>query len=149
MEDIFLYIPHPHADKRKAAGPPKVADARAQVHGQSRAGKINAAIGLRITLVVGTMWCAYVFTCIAFVSLPENIHSTQLFILWLSSSFLQLALLPIIIVGQNIQAAAADNRAQATYDDASAVLAEAKQIQEHLKAQDLALQQIIASLPAH
>jgi uncharacterized membrane protein len=37
--------------------------------------------------------------------------------LWLSSSFLQLVLLPIIIVGQNIQARAADARAAKTFED--------------------------------
>ena len=66
--------------------------------------RFNAAVGLRITVLVGTMWAAYVFAAVALISLPDNIHSTQLLILWISSSFLQLVLLPIIIVGQNIQA---------------------------------------------
>jgi hypothetical protein len=63
------------------------------------------------------MWCAYLFACVALISLPDNIHSKQLFILWLSSSFLQLVLLPIIIVGQNIQARAADSRSAKTFED--------------------------------
>jgi hypothetical protein len=79
--------------------------------------RVNAAIGLRITVLVGTMWCAYVFAAIALISLPDNIHSTQLLILWISSSFLQLVLLPIIIVGQNIQSRAADARATKTFED--------------------------------
>jgi hypothetical protein len=79
--------------------------------------RVNAAVGLRITLLVGTMWAAYVFACIALISLPDNIHSTQLLILWISSSFLQLVLLPIIIVGQNIQARASDARAAKTFED--------------------------------
>jgi hypothetical protein len=79
--------------------------------------RLNAAIGLKITVLVGTMWCAYVFAAIALVSLPDNIHSTSLLILWISSSFLQLVLLPIIIVGQNIQARAADARAAKTFED--------------------------------
>ncbi len=57
-------------------------------------------------------------------------------------------LLPIIIVGQNVQAAAADSRSQATYDDASAVLAEAKQIQAHLQVQDDAIREILAEVKA-
>ncbi len=79
--------------------------------------RINAAVGLRITVLVGTMWCAYLFACIALISLPDNVHSKQLLILWVSSSFLQLVLLPIIIVGQNIQARAADARAAKTFED--------------------------------
>jgi hypothetical protein len=79
--------------------------------------RFNAAFGLRITVLVGTMWCAYLFAGIALISLPDNIHSTQLLILWISSSFLQLVLLPIIIVGQNIQARASDARAAKTFED--------------------------------
>ena len=44
--------------------------------------------------------------------------------------------------------AAADERSLATYNDASAVLEEARQIQAHLKAQDDAIQQILATLTA-
>jgi hypothetical protein len=61
---------------------------------------------------------------------------------WIAQTFLQLVLLPVIIVGQNIQAAAADARAIATYEDATAILEEAKQIQHHLEAQDQTLQRI-------
>ena len=38
-------------------------------------------------------------------------------VLWLSSEFIQLVLLPIIIVGQNIQSRAADARATKTFED--------------------------------
>ncbi len=81
--------------------------------------RFNAAFGLRITVLVGTMWCAYIFTCIALVSLPSTIkqHSATTLVLWLSSEFIQLVLLPIIIVGQNIQSRAADARATKTFED--------------------------------
>ena len=64
----------------------------------------------------------------------------------MSSNFLQLVLLPIIIVGQNIQAKAADARAEATYKDADAVLHEAIEIQKHLEAQDRAIERILAGV---
>jgi hypothetical protein len=143
MSSLFDYCPHPHLEHRRRQGPPTVAAAAAQVHGQSVAGKINGKIGLRITVIVGTMWCAYVFAAIALVSFKDNLGSTQDLILWVSSSFLQLVLLPIIIVGQNIQATAADARSAATYDDACAILEEAKQIQAHLEAQDQAIERIL------
>jgi hypothetical protein len=79
--------------------------------------RFNSAVGLKITVLVGTMWCAYLFAAIALISLKDNIQSTQLLILWISSSFLQLVLLPIIIVGQNIQARASDARADKTFED--------------------------------
>jgi hypothetical protein len=148
MSDLFTYVPHPHIELRKLKGPTKVRDVAMSVHGDSLVGRFNAKVGLRITVIVGTMWAAYVFAAIAFISLPDNVHSTQLLILWISSSFLQLVLLPVIIVGQNIQAKAADQRSEATYNDAAAVLEEAKQIQAHLLAQDAAISQILASVVA-
>jgi len=142
---IFDYIPHPHIERRKATGPPKVAAALAQVHGPGPIGRLNAKVGLRITLVVGTMWCAYLFTLIALVSAPSAFKTgnSLIIISWIAQTFLQLVLLPIIIVGQNVQATAADARSQATYDDAAAVLEEAKQIQAHLAAQDTFLEQLV------
>ncbi len=44
-------------------------------------------------------------------------------------------------------AAASDKRAEATYEDADAVLHTALQIQDHLLAQDLELEKLVASLP--
>ena len=146
MPDIFDYVPHPHIAAREASGPTKVKDVARSYHGSTLVGRFNAALGLRITVIVGTMWAAYVFALIALISLPDNIHSTQTLILWISSSFLQLVLLPIIIVGQNIQARAADKRSEATYNDAAAVLEEAKQIQAHLLAQDKELEKIVAAI---
>jgi hypothetical protein len=64
---------------------------------------------------------------------------------WISSNFLQLVLLPIIIVGQNLQASASDKRAENTYKDAEAVLHEAIEIQKHLKAQDETLAGLVAA----
>ena len=55
-------------------------------------------------------------------------------------------LLSIIIVGQNILSAAADQRSEATYKDADAVLHEALQIEKHLEAQDQAIEQILATV---
>ncbi len=148
MSTIFDYIPHPHMETRKQAGPPKVAAAIAQVHGPGLIGRVNAKIGLKVTLIVGTMWCAYLFTLIALVSAPSAFQTGDSIILvgWIAQTFLQLVLLPIIIVGQNIQAAATDARAQATYDDAAAVLEESKQIQAHLAAQDAAIEKILAAI---
>jgi hypothetical protein len=150
MSNIFEYVPHPHTEARKAAGAPKVAAAVAQVHGPGPLGRLNAKVGLKITLVVGTMWCAYLFTVLALVSAPSAFKTANsiIIIAWIAQTFLQLVLLPIIIVGQNVQAAAADARSQATYDDAAAVLEEAKQIQAHLEAQDQEIEKIMAALTA-
>jgi hypothetical protein len=148
MSTLFDYAPHPRVEQRKAAGPPKVASAVAAVHGPGLIGRLNSKIGLRITLIVGTMWCAYLFALLALVSAPTAFSSGNILIIigWLAQTFLQLVLLPIIIVGQNVQSAAADARSQATYDDAAAVLEEAKQIQAHLAAQDVAIERILEAV---
>jgi len=150
MVDPFDYAPHPHVQARAASGPPTVAAAVSAVHGPGPIGRLNAKIGLKITVIVGTMWAAYLFTLLALVSAPTAFKSGNKLIIvaWIAQTFLQLVLLPIIIVGQNVQAAAADARSQATYDDASAVLEEAKQIQEHLKVQDAAIQEILTHITA-
>jgi hypothetical protein len=138
MPETFSYTPHPHAEARRTVGPPKVVDARLALHGPGPLARLNAKIGLRITVLVGTMWTAYVFTVLALVSAPSAFGTGNVLIIvaWIAQTFLQLVLLPIIIVGQNVQAAAADQRSQATYDDASAILVESQQIQAHLLAQD-------------
>ena len=60
--------------------------------------------------------------------------------------FLQLVLLSIIMVGQNVLAAAGDKRAEATYEDADAVLHTSLDIQRHLAAQDAEIEKILTEL---
>ncbi|HEV3212083.1 MAG TPA: DUF1003 domain-containing protein [Acidimicrobiales bacterium] len=148
MPELFHYVPHPRIEQHRAAQPVKVRDQRRLDH-PNPVVRFNARFGLWITIVVGTMWCAYLFTGIALVALPDAVkQGTYFIVVWLSSSFLQLVLLPIIIVGQNIQAKAADKRAEETYQDAEAVLQEATQIQAHLAAQDTAIGAILTRLAA-
>ena len=135
----FEYHQHPRATERKVDGPPTVHKTLAKMK-TNRVRRFNEAVGLRITTSVGTMWAAYAFAILALISLPAAIMSGSAIIIvaWIAQTFLQLVLLPVIIVGQNIQAAASDDRANATYKDAGAILEEAKQIQLHLAAQDAA-----------
>ena len=129
--------------------PVKVIDQYAALS-KGRFGRLDTWLAVKITAVVGTMICAYLFTILALISLPSALKTGQLIIIiaWIAQTFLQLVLLPIIIVGQNVQAAASDKRAEDTYKDADAVLHTALQIQEHLKAQDLAIETIAAKLGA-
>ncbi len=143
---IFEHEPHPRIAERKLSRPTKVRDHR--LKGGGPFARFNARFGLFITIIVGTMWCAYLFTLLALVSLPSAIktHNTVIIVAWIAQTFLQLVLLPIIIVGQNVQAAASDKRAEDTYKDAEAVLHEAEQIQAHLAAQDRVIENILERL---
>jgi hypothetical protein len=124
------YKHHPWTHERKESGPvTQVAD--------QAAGGVNARIALAITKAVGSMWCAYAFALFDLISLPEAIRGGPATIVsWVAQTFLQLVLLSIIMVGQNVQAAAADKQSLATYNDASAGLHEILAAQEHLAAQD-------------
>jgi len=98
-------------------------DIQQQVHGTSAIGGFNAAVAVLITKIVGTMYCAYVFTLIAFVALPAALQqgSPTVLVNWLSSNFLQLVLLPIILVGQNVISRAQDARAEADHETLTAL----------------------------
>jgi hypothetical protein len=157
MSTLFTHVPHPHIEERRAQAPVKVAD---QLQTTGRAAKANSWLAVKITNGVGTMWCAYVFTVLALLSLPAVLSAFSIFggvfpgwlvksslialVAWVAQTFLQLVLLSIIIVGQNIQSSASDKRAEATFNDADAVLHEALQIQDHLEAQDKAIENILA-----
>src|SRR5438132_7710276 len=92
-------------------------------------GRLNAALAVRITRVVGTMYCAYAFTLLALIALPAAIQqgSPTVLVNWLSSNFLQLVLLPIIIVGQNVISTAQDARAEADHETLTALHTMSKQ----------------------
>ena len=146
MSSLYEYVRHPRAAELRSGHPVRTHDQRPLHHGNPLI-RLNARVGLRVTLVVGTMWAAYVFSILALLALPSAVHQGVYYIVvWLSSSFLQLVLLPVIIVGQNIQAAAADKRSEETYKDAEAVLHESEQIQKHLEAQDAAILRIVEEL---
>lgn len=145
MSNIFTPVLHPRIELRKKQGPVKVAE---MLRGDSPPARFNRWLAVKVTNAVGTMWCAYAFAALALVSLPAAIASGNPVILvsWVSQTFLQLVLLSIIIVGQNVQAMASDKRAEATYQDADAVLHTALQIQSHLAAQDAEIEKILSRL---
>ena len=130
---IFHHLPHPRTTRhiQGTAAPPAPVD-------EGRVG-LNGRLGLIVTATVGTMWAAYAFAALALVSLPAALTSGSSIIIvaWIAQTFLQLVLLPVIIVGQNIQARASDKRAEETFRDAEALLHEFMQIQAHLDAQDV------------
>jgi hypothetical protein len=90
------------------------------IHGAGAIGQFNSRLAVLITKSVGTMWAAYLFAAIGLVSFPQALNAflrgdTVTGVAWLSQSFLQLVLLPIIIVGQNVISASQDARAEADH----------------------------------
>src|SRR6202140_837126 len=147
MSKIFTPVLHPRIELRKLERPLRVTDLMPKGAGNPIT-RFNTWLAVKVTNGVGTMWCAYAFAALALISLPAAITSGNpvLIVSWISQTFLQLVLLSIIIVGQNVLAAAADKRSEATYEDADAVLHTALEIQMPREAQDAELEQILAEV---
>jgi hypothetical protein len=93
--------------------------------------RFNKWAATLITNNVGTMTCTWIFLVISLSSLLAVLYAAHIigtvgfltangFILcvsWISQNFLQLVLLPALMVGQNLQNAAADARASKTFED--------------------------------
>jgi uncharacterized membrane protein len=142
----FVHHPHPHTEQRRLQPPPKVADQHIGVNGR---------IGAAITRSVGTMWAVYlaVVVMVAWMILAGStwgpLHKIDpypfAFLLFLGN-IVQLLLMFVIMVGQQVLGAASDKRAVVTYQDAEAILHECLQMQEHLTAQDGALERTLERL---
>jgi ABC-type nickel/cobalt efflux system permease component RcnA len=132
------HTPHPHIERRKNEGVPTVA--------KQHTG-FNGWLALKITNAVGTMWCAYAFTILALISLPDAIKGgTATLIAWIAQTFLQLVLLSIIMVGQKVAAEASDKQAFQTYRDAEALLEISNDVHKLIKINNSLTEEIHAAL---
>ncbi len=107
---------------------------------------VNDRIAVMISRSVGTMVCAYVFAFIGVASLVGALTGNALLALTfgaLSSYFLQLVLLPIIMVGQNVQARHSELLAEQQFQTTQKIYADSEQIMRHLDALDTALAEIL------
>ena len=87
----FTHIPHPHLERRREMF----------LKAKEEANGFNSKLAVHITNVVGTMWCAYAFACLALISFPAALRAgTAVLVAWFAQTFLQLVLLSIIMVGQ-------------------------------------------------
>lgn len=103
--------------------------------------RFNKWLAIHVTKNVGTMVCFYIFCLLAALSLPATFVLMGVFsahgqlipaffltfgwiylITWICQNFIQLVLLPLLMVGQNLQNVAADVRATKTFEDVAAIL---------------------------
>jgi hypothetical protein len=97
--------------------PAEIKQATAEVEG------FNAKLAVIITQGVGTMACAYLFALLALISLPDAINAGKAALIsWIAQTFLQLVLLAVIMVGQRVQSAASDARAEKQFADTESIL---------------------------
>jgi hypothetical protein len=119
-------------------------DVREIVHGKGAINRFNSWLAVKITKTVGSMWMAYAFAALTLISLPAAIASGQTIVIvaWIAQTFLQLVLLPIIIVGQNVIQAANDARAEADHETLTAVHSLTVDVHAINEAQTKILQQL-------
>ncbi|GAC1375706.1 MAG: hypothetical protein NVS3B21_36610 [Acidimicrobiales bacterium] len=100
--------------------------------------RFNKWLAIKVTTGVGSMTCAYIFSLLAFLSLPAILSAFKVFhstfpdwlvkaslialVSWIAQTYIQLVLLSVIIVGQNIQSAASDARASKTFEDTEVIV---------------------------
>lgn len=86
---------------------------------QRSIGDLNVRIALWVVSHVGTMKAAYLFMGIAVIGLCAILGFfppiVALLVVWLSQTFLQLVMLPIVLVGQGIQEGNAKHLAEAQF----------------------------------
>lgn len=121
--------------------------------------KFNDGLAVRITKAVGTMWSAYLFAFLSFTSLPAIIvaispasrhyfpawlikTSMITLIAWISQNFLQLVLLPIIMVGQNVIQRQEDAKASADHKTLTYIANYQEEQMEELQKQTKLLEDI-------
>lgn len=111
--------------------------------------RVNEWIAVKLTLVVGTMYCAYVFLVLALSGFPGPHATSAQYVQWFSQTVLQLVFLPVLAVGTAVLSRHSQHLAEAMYNGIRRLLHELLEIVKHLSAQDdhlLALEQRVATL---
>lgn len=110
----------------------------------------NQKIAVILTTYVGTMFTAYGFAALAIVGLFGVLAilspSVYTLVAWLSQTFIQLVLLPVIMVGQNVLNKHAELQATEQYKAVMNTEHDTEQIAIHLSKQDELILQILKSL---
>jgi uncharacterized membrane protein len=100
--------------------------------------RLNEKIAIKATKFFGSMPTFWVFCIWAFLPLLPFFNNYKEFILYISSGFIQLTALPLIMVGQEILGRSAEKRAQSDhemlqeqYSDIKSLLKEIRELHDH------------------
>ena len=110
--------------------------------------EFNEKLAAKITGAVGTMWAAYAFAAIAFISLPAAIMSGDpvIIVAWISQAFLQLVLLAVIMVGQDVQTRGVQKKIDETHEASLAEFELAKAARESHAQEIAAIKKLLLEL---
>ena len=103
----------------------------------------NTRIAVALTKSVGTVWTAYAFAVLAIIGLFAILGLLSpivaLLVAWISQTFIQLVLLPIIMVGQNVLGRKTELQADEQFRTTMSTYHDIEQVMNHLSAQDAEL----------
>jgi uncharacterized membrane protein len=130
---LFHHEPHQHQPRNVN---------RLAAAEQAAAG-FNTRLAVALTQYTGTMWTAYVFTVLAIIGLFGLFGWLNPFVFllatWVSQQFLQLVLLPVIMVGQNVLGRKAELQADEQFHTTMSTYHDIEGIMKHLSSQDAEL----------
>jgi hypothetical protein len=126
-------------------GEPVHAKAHDHLPCETRYQRFNKRLATALTKRVGTMTTFWIFCGLSMLSLPATLvlsnvlpanwvppffrtFGFSLLIAWICQNFIQLILLPALMVGQNLQSQAADVRAAKTFEDVQDIKQDLKRI---------------------
>ncbi len=130
---LFQHNPFPHKPRNVN-----------ELHKEEQAAEgFNTAIAVFLTTRVGTMWAAYSFAVLAIVGLLAILGvlspTVALLVAWGSQTFIQLVMLPIIMVGQNVLGRKSELQADEAFNTTMKTYHDIEEIIQHLSAQDAEL----------
>jgi uncharacterized membrane protein len=130
---LFHHEPHQHQPR----------NVNALHEAEKAAAGFNTRLAVVLTQYTGTMWTAYIFTVLAIIGLFGLLGWLNPFVFllatWLSQQFLQLVLLPVIMVGQNVLGRKTELQADEQFNTTMSTYHDIEQIMQHLSAQDAEL----------
>src|SRR5260370_36773291 len=101
---------------------------------------VNTRLAVSLTEHVGTMWTAYAFAVLAIIGLFAILGLLSplvaLLIAWISQTFLQLVLLPVIMVGQNVLGRKSELQADEAYATTMKTFTDIDAVPKHLAPHD-------------
>lgn len=115
-----------------------------------RAAGFHQRLAVGITEATGSMWTAYLFTFLALLGFPAL--STFLgpvvaiYVIWVSQTFIQLVMLPVLSVGQNVLGRKSELMADEQFQTTTKTYHDIEQIMEHLDHQDAQMEIITKQL---
>ena len=130
---LFQHNPFPH----------KPRNANERHKEELAAAGLNTRIAVGLTKSVGTMWTAYSFAVLAIIGLLAILGvlspNVALLVAWASQTFIQLVMLPIIMVGQNVLGRKSELQADEAFNTTMKTYHDIEEIMQHLSAQDAEL----------